>query len=73
MLVDAQTAAYVRSMLPRNVGKYWLQRYSLFSRYDEGVQVRLGDAAYILCQPSVYTLRPLLGKQHKIWAGDEKG
>jgi hypothetical protein len=38
-VVDAQTAAYVRSMLPRNVGKYWLQRYSLFSRFDEGVQV----------------------------------
>lgn len=40
VLLDAATAAYVRKLLPRNVGKYWLQRYSLFSRYDDGVQVR---------------------------------
>eukprot|EP00983_Pelagomonas_calceolata_P099504 1158464-Pelagomonas_calceolata.AAC.3 len=34
--------AYVRSILPRNVAKYWLQRYSLFTKYDEGIQVRQG-------------------------------
>ena len=37
--LDANTAAFVRSLLPRNMGKYWLQRYSLFSKYDQGIQV----------------------------------
>ena len=37
--LDPDTAAYVRSMLPRNMAKYWLQRYSLFSKYDSGIQM----------------------------------
>ena len=32
-------AAYVRKLLPRSMAKYWLQRYSLFERFDEGVRV----------------------------------
>jgi hypothetical protein len=39
ILLDPDTAAYVRTMLPRNMAKYWLQRYSLFSKYDEGIQM----------------------------------
>ena len=39
VVIDPATAAYVRSLLPRNVHKYWLQRYSLFNRFDEGVQL----------------------------------
>ncbi len=41
--MDPSLAAYVRSILPRNVAKYWLQRYSLFTKYDEGIQVGLGN------------------------------
>lgn len=26
-----------RSELPRKLWKYWLQRYSLFSRFDDGI------------------------------------
>jgi hypothetical protein len=37
--VDADTAVYVRKLLPRKMAKYWLQRYSLFSRFDQGVQM----------------------------------
>jgi hypothetical protein len=37
--VDPGTAVYVRSLLPRAMAKYWLQRYSLFSRFDEGAQM----------------------------------
>ena len=37
--LDPDTAAYVRTMLPRNMAKYWLQRYSLFSKYDQGIQM----------------------------------
>ena len=39
MVLDADTAAFVRSMLPRNMAKYWLQRFSLFSKYDQGIQM----------------------------------
>eukprot|EP00798_Chlamydomonas_sp_ICE-L_P018094 gene18094-24519_t len=35
--LDSDTAARLRSVLPRGMTKYWLQRYSLFSRFDEGV------------------------------------
>jgi capsule polysaccharide export protein KpsE/RkpR len=35
--LDGETAAFVRTLLPRNMAKYWLQRFSLFSRYEEGV------------------------------------
>ena len=37
--LDPDTAAYVRTMLPRNMAKYWLQRYSLFSKFDQGIQM----------------------------------
>ncbi|KXZ46728.1 hypothetical protein GPECTOR_41g693 [Gonium pectorale] len=37
--LDPSTAAYVRTLLPRNAAKYWMQRYSLFSRFDAGVQL----------------------------------
>eukprot|EP00955_Chlamydomonas_euryale_P081885 363637-Chlamydomonas_euryale.AAC.9 len=37
--LDAATAAHLRKLLPRRVAKYWLQRYSLFSRFDAGVQL----------------------------------
>lgn len=37
--VDNTTAARVRSSMPRQVFKYWLQRYSLFSRYDDGIKL----------------------------------
>ncbi len=37
--LDPDTAAFVRTLLPRNMAKYWLQRYSLFSKYDEGIQM----------------------------------
>ena len=37
--LDPNTAAYVRTLLPRSAAKYWMQRYSLFSRFDEGVQL----------------------------------
>jgi hypothetical protein len=37
--VDADTAVYVRKLLPRKMAKYWLQRYSLFSKFDLGVQM----------------------------------
>lgn len=30
--MDGRTAAYVRKLLPRAAAKYWMQRYSLFSR-----------------------------------------
>jgi hypothetical protein len=30
---------YVRKLLPRKMAKYWLQRYSLFSRFDMGAQM----------------------------------
>ena len=33
------TAAFVRSLLPRSMAKYWLQRYSLFSKFDQGVEM----------------------------------
>ena len=39
VVLDADTAAFVRSMLPRNMAKYWLQRFSLFSKYDQGIQM----------------------------------
>ncbi|KAF5831331.1 RNA cap guanine-N2 methyltransferase-domain-containing protein, partial [Dunaliella salina] len=39
VVMDPSLAAYVRSILPRNVAKYWLQRYSLFTKYDEGIQL----------------------------------
>ncbi len=29
----------LRCTLPRNVFKYWLQRYSLFSKFDDGIEV----------------------------------
>ncbi|CAD7695930.1 unnamed protein product [Ostreobium quekettii] len=32
-------AALARQAVPRRLFKYWLQRYCLFSRYDEGVQM----------------------------------
>jgi len=37
--LDPGTAAHVRTLLPRPLSKYWLQRYSLFSKYDAGVQM----------------------------------
>lgn len=42
VVMDPSLAAYVRTILPRNVAKYWLQRYSLFTKYDDGIQVRGG-------------------------------
>jgi hypothetical protein len=41
VVMDSSLAAYVRTILPRNVAKYWLQRYSLFTKYDNGIQVGL--------------------------------
>ncbi|GMH35113.1 hypothetical protein BSKO_02981 [Bryopsis sp. KO-2023] len=38
-LLSHGEAAEVRAKLPRNVFKYWLQRYSLFSRFDDGIQM----------------------------------
>lgn len=38
-IIDNATAAQVRSSMPRQVFKYWLQRYSLFSKYDSGIQL----------------------------------
>jgi hypothetical protein len=37
--MDADTAVYVRKLLPRKMAKYWLQRYSLFSKFDQGAQM----------------------------------
>lgn len=37
--LDAATAARVRRRLPRAAAKYWLQRYSLFSRFDAGCRL----------------------------------
>ncbi|GAX75555.1 hypothetical protein CEUSTIGMA_g2998.t1 [Chlamydomonas eustigma] len=37
--LDGETAAFVRTLLPRNMAKYWLQRFSLFTKYEEGVQM----------------------------------
>ncbi|GFR47033.1 hypothetical protein Agub_g8718, partial [Astrephomene gubernaculifera] len=37
--LDPNTAAYVRTLLPRSAAKYWMQRYSLFSRFDSVVQL----------------------------------
>ncbi len=37
--------------VPRALEKYWLQRYSLFSRYDEGVE--LDDEAWYSATPEV--------------------
>lgn len=39
VLLDPATAAYVRTLLPRNAAKYWMQRYSLFSRFDADIQL----------------------------------
>lgn len=39
MSLDAKEAIAVRKMLPRKMAKYYLQRYSLFSKFDRGVQV----------------------------------
>ena len=39
MLVDPKTAAMAREQVPRRLFKYWLQRYSLFSKFDQGVQM----------------------------------
>ncbi|EFJ52391.1 hypothetical protein VOLCADRAFT_56022 [Volvox carteri f. nagariensis] len=38
-MLDPSTAAYVRTLLPRSAAKYWMQRYSLFSRFDNFVQL----------------------------------
>lgn len=37
--VDAAPAAdeWVRGPMPRNLWKYWMQRYTLFARFDDGV------------------------------------
>jgi trimethylguanosine synthase len=32
-------AAFVRTLMPRNMFKYFLQRYSLFSMYDQGIEM----------------------------------
>ncbi|KAI8469588.1 MAG: RNA cap guanine-N2 methyltransferase-domain-containing protein, partial [Monoraphidium minutum] len=37
--MEPAAAAYVRRLLPRHMAKYWLQRYSLFSRFDDGAQL----------------------------------
>ncbi|GIL62121.1 hypothetical protein Vafri_16397 [Volvox africanus] len=37
--LDPRTAAYVRTLLPRSAAKYWMQRYSLFSRFDSAVRL----------------------------------
>jgi hypothetical protein len=37
--LDPATAVFVRKLLPRKMAKYWLQRYSLFTRFDEGAQM----------------------------------
>jgi hypothetical protein len=52
--LDPSTAKYVRNLLPRNVVKYWLQRYSLFSKYDEGIQV----SSVLLAGPGIPAVRP---------------
>ncbi|KAJ9515364.1 hypothetical protein QJQ45_016365 [Haematococcus lacustris] len=39
LALEPGTKAYVRTLLPRNMFKYWLQRYSLFSKLDQGVQM----------------------------------
>lgn len=45
--MEPAAAAYVRKLLPRGMAKYWLQRYSLFSKFDEGAQldVQVGEGA----------------------------
>ena len=61
------TAVYVRSLLPRAMAKYWLQRYSLFSRFDEGaqmdVQVRLWLRLQRLQWSDAWTAMHLLSLQ----------
>jgi hypothetical protein len=49
---------YVRKLLPRKMAKYWLQRYSLFSRFDMGAQmdVQVGLAAAKPCISSCSSL-----------------
>ncbi|GLI60971.1 hypothetical protein VaNZ11_003225 [Volvox africanus] len=37
--LDPNTAAFVRKLLPRSAAKYWMQRYSLFSRFDSAVRL----------------------------------
>ncbi|GIL81482.1 hypothetical protein Vretimale_1017 [Volvox reticuliferus] len=37
--LDPSTAAFVRTLLPRNAAKYWMQRYSLFSRFDSAIRL----------------------------------
>jgi hypothetical protein len=43
------TAVYVRKLLPRKMAKYWLQRYSLFSRFDMGAQMDVQVRRLRLC------------------------
>jgi len=57
--LDPALAAYVRSILPRNVAKYWMQRYSLFTLYDQGIQVcewSVRVAKYWMQRYSLFTL-----------------
>ncbi len=37
--LEPTAAAHLRKALPRKLAKYWLQRYSLVSRFDMGVQL----------------------------------
>lgn len=39
MALDPDDAIFVRKLLPRKMAKYYLQRYSLFSKFDAGVQM----------------------------------
>lgn len=45
--MDADTAVYVRKLLPRKMAKYWLQRYSLFSKFDLGAQMDVQVSVWV--------------------------
>ncbi|GFH24656.1 uncharacterized protein HaLaN_22491 [Haematococcus lacustris] len=60
LALEPGTKAYVRTLLPRNMFKYWLQRYSLFSKLDQGVQISAKRAAMAQHNAGVY------GVGHKV-------